>query len=296
MGGGMNAHRLKATAVATAIAPIEPSLQHIGRAAVAALYDELALEPKPGLVSFVDSGSHRDMDARTFMRSLFALRHTFFNLARLGAAGADFAALEREGVAAEARMLKATGSINTHRGAIFSIGLLCAAASAAVARGAPLRPLAIRRTLLDRWGDTLAARCLRPSSSHGASAASRFGLRSVGAEAALGFPVLFESTFPALRSAIRLGMAPQRARVQALFHTIATLEDTNLAHRGGLAGLRYAQRTARDFLVAGGASRTDGLDAARSVHRDFVARNLSPGGSADVLAAACWLQRVCAGP
>ena len=291
----MNAQRLKATAVATAIAPIEPSLQHIGRAAVAALYRRTGTRAEARLVSFVDSGSHRDMDARTFMRSRSRCA-TFFNLARLGAAGADFAALEREGVAAEARMLKATGSINTHRGAIFSIGLLCAAASAAVARGAPLRPLAIRRTLLDRWGDTLAARCLRPSSSHGASAARLFGLRSVGAEAALGFPVLFESTFPALRSAIRLGMDPQRACVQALFHTIATLEDTNLAHRGGLAGLRYAQRTARDFLGAGGASRKDGLDAARSVHRDFVARNLSPGGSADVLAAACWLQRVCAGP
>ena len=190
-------------------------------------------------------------------------------------------------------MLKATGGIHTHRGALFSIGSLCAAAGAAVARGATLRPRTIRRTLLGQWGAALATRALRMSSSQGASAARRFGLRSVGAEAALGFPVLFETTFPSLQCALRDGMTPQRAQVQALLHTIAILEDTNLAHRGGLAGLRYAQRAARDFLRAGGASRTDGLDAARSLHRAFVARNLSPGGAADLLAAACWLQRLC---
>jgi len=205
---------------------------------------------------------------------------------------ADFAALEREGIAAEARVLKATGNINTHRGAIFSLGSLCAAAGALAARGEPLRPLTIRRTLLEQWGAALTARALRMSSSHGASAARRFGLRSVGTEAALGFPVLFETTFPVLQNAMREGMAPQLARVQALFHTIAILEDTNLAHRGGLAGLRYAQRAARDFLRAGGANRAGGLDAARSVQRAFVARNLSPGGAADLLAAACWLQRL----
>jgi len=297
MGGGMNAQRELAPAVAAVdpIESIETSLQRIGRAAVAALYDELALEPKPGLVSFVDNGSHRDMDARTFMRSLFALRHAFSDLAVLGAAGADFAALEREGIAAETKMLKATGNINTHRGAIFTIGSLCAAAGGVVARRVALHPLAIRHRLLQRWGGTLAARCQRTSSSHGASAARRFGLRSAGKEAALGFPVLFETTFPALQTAIRLGMELRRARVQALFHTIAVLDDTNLVHRGGLAGLRYAQRAAHDYLQAGGAARPDGLDAARSVHRAFVARNLSPGGAADVLAAACWLQRLCEG-
>lgn len=98
--------------------------QRIGRAAIAALYDELALAPKPGLVSFVDSGSHGDMDATTFMRSLFALRHYFPRIAMQGAAGAPFASLEALGVMAETRMLQATGGINTHRGAVFTLGLI----------------------------------------------------------------------------------------------------------------------------------------------------------------------------
>ena len=271
-------------------------LHRIGRAAVAALYDELALEPKPGLVSFVDSGSHHDMDARTFMRSLFALRHSFPRLAALGAAGADFDALEREGRAAESRMLHATAGVNTHRGAIFSLGLLCASAGALCAEGAALQPADLRRTLIVRWGERLAQRAPQSRTSHGAAAARSLGLIGANAEAARGFPVLFETTLPALRAALARGALPQQARLDALFQTIAVLADTTLAHRGGLAGLRYAQRAARDWLRGGGANRPDGLEHARSLHRAFVERRLSPGGAADLLAAACWAQRVCVPP
>jgi triphosphoribosyl-dephospho-CoA synthase len=269
------------------------TLRDIGRAAVVALYDELALAPKPGLVSFIDSGSHDDMNARTFLRSLFSLRVYFPRLADLGAAGSTFEVLEREGIAAEARMLAATGGINTHRGAVFSLGLLCASAGALAAQGAVLEAAAMRREMIARWGQALSQRTVRSSNAHGTVAARRFGLRNAGAEATLGFPVLFETTLPALLAAQRRGAAPREARLQALFETMAVLEDTNLAHRGGLAGLRHAQRAARAFLAAGGALRPDALAHASAVHADFVARRLSPGGTADMLAAACWAQRVC---
>ncbi|WP_309626419.1 triphosphoribosyl-dephospho-CoA synthase MdcB [Methylibium sp.] len=285
-----------------AVAPdggeIAARLRGLGRAAVVALYDELALAPKPGLVSFVDSGSHGDMNAQTFLRSLFALRHCFPRLAHLGAAGAAFSALETEGIAAEARMLLATRGVNTHRGAIFCLGLLCASAGAVLARGDRLGADALRQTLIADWGDALSARAHRAGptparTAHGIAAAQRFGLRSAGPEAALAFPVLFETTLPALRGALRRGAAERQARLQALFETIAVLDDTNLAHRGGLAGLRHAQRPAQGFLAAGGVFRAVGLADAEAVHADFVARRLSPGGAADMLAAACWVQRVC---
>ena len=271
------------------------SLKEIGRAAVVALYDELALAPKPGLVSFMDSGSHDDMDARTFMRSLFSLRQYFPRLAWLGATGSPFEALELAGIAGEARMLVATGGINTHRGAVFCLGLLCASAGAVAAQGAPLTTAALQRQLIAGWGPALSERVARSSRAHGAIAARRFGLRSAGAEAALGFPVLFETTLPALRAAQQRGATPRQARLQALFATMAVLEDTNLAHRGGLAGLQHAQCAARAFLADGGALRPDALAQARAVHADFVARRLSPGGTADMLAAACWAHRVCGG-
>lgn len=274
-------------------AHLPTALRAIGRAAVVALYDELALAPKPGLVSFIDSGSHDDMNARTFLRSLFSLRLYFPRIAGLGAEGSTFELLEREGIAAEARMLAATGGINTHRGAIFSLGLLCASAGSLAARRARLDAVALRRELITRWGPALSERVRRSSHLHGAIVARRFGLRSAGAEAMLGFPVLFETTLPALLLAQQSGAAPREARLQALFETMAVLEDTNLAHRGGLEGLRHAQGAARAFLAAGGALRPDALAHARAVHTDFVARRLSPGGTADMMAAACWMQRVC---
>ena len=273
-----------------------PNARVIGRAATLALYDELALAPKPGLVSFVDNGSHDDMNANTFMRSLFALRHYFAQIAALGEAHAPFEALEARGIAAETRMLAATGGVNTHRGAVFTLGLLCAAAGAARRNGNPADPLALRAALLRHWGDALRARSRRVSHLPGGIAARRHGLRSASEEAALGFPVLFETAAPTLADALRRGLDAQQARVNTLFAVMAVLDDSNIAHRGGLPGLRHAQRAARDFIVQGGTARPGGLEAAHALHRDFVARRLSPGGAADTLAAACWMQRVCGSP
>ena len=265
--------------------------QALGRAAIVSLYDELALAPKPGLVSFVDNGSHADMHAGTLLRSLFALRRYFPAIAAAGAADADFAALQQLGIAAEARMLAATGGVNTHRGAVFTLGMLCAAAGRQLAHGAPMSPAALRAKLLQRWGDALDQLAHRPRLSHGRNAARQYGLRPAAAEAALGFPALFDVALPVLRRARALG--PRLARLQTLFELMARLDDTNLAHRGGLEGLRWAQRQARDFLAAGGAARPDAIDHAQSLHAAFVARRLSPGGAADLLAACCWLDRVC---
>ncbi|MBW8844813.1 MAG: triphosphoribosyl-dephospho-CoA synthase MdcB [Burkholderiales bacterium] len=267
--------------------------QALGRAAIVSLYDELALDPKPGLVSFVDSGSHADMDAGTLLRSLFTLRRYFPAIAAAGAADADFPALQQLGIAAEARMLAATGGINTHRGAVFTLGLLCAAAGRQLAHGAPMGPAALRAGLLQRWGHALDRLAHLPHLSHGRNAARQYGLRPAAAEAALGFPVLFDIALPALRNARALG--PRLARLQTLFELMAQLDDTNLAHRGGLQGLRWAQQQARGFLAAGGAARPDAVNHAQSLHAAFISRRLSPGGTADLLAAACWLDRVCTG-
>ncbi|WP_369973951.1 triphosphoribosyl-dephospho-CoA synthase, partial [Pelomonas sp. KK5] len=140
--------------------PLTP--RQIGHAATLALHDELALSPKPGLVTPDSRGSHADMDATTFMRSLFALRRSYLRFAELGAEGAAFEALERCGIEAEARMLAATGGINTHRGAIFTLGLLCAAAGRLAAGGQPLEAEALRATLVAHWGEALARRATRP--------------------------------------------------------------------------------------------------------------------------------------
>jgi len=265
----------------------------VARYAVRALYAEVALEPKPGLVSFRDNGSHTDMTAATFVKSLFALRHYFPQMAQGGAHAVPFAHLQALGLHAEARMLHATGGINTHRGALFAMGLLCASAGRLAALGKPLSSDSVRGTLLYEWGDALNLRVQQAEqilpTSNGQRAARRYQLRSAGAEAALGFPVLFETTFPTLEVALQSGNGWRAARAQAFFATMAVLDDTNTAHRGGIAGAQFVKQSAQAFLNAGGVWQHDWVTAARDIHTSFVARRLSPGGAADMLACACFL-------
>lgn len=276
--------------------PLSATVRRSGLAAVRALYAEIALEPKPGLVSFRDCGSHNDMDSTTFLRSLFALRGYFPRMVQAGADRSPFAVLEALGKSAEARMLAATRGVNTHRGAVFGLGLLCASAGQIHAQGLAFSPQHLRAALLSTWGEALAARACAARkaapTSNGQRVAQRFGMRSAGEEAAQAFPTLFDVTLPALRSALDAGASDRAARVQALFATMAVLDDTNNVHRGGIEGLRYVQWSARSFLAAGGVLQSDWLRQARAVHAAFVQRRLSPGGSADVLASACWVEEL----
>jgi triphosphoribosyl-dephospho-CoA synthase len=264
----------------------------VARAAVLALHDELALAPKPGLVSFADSGSHDDMDAQTFLRSLMALRGYFGAIHGLGAQAAPFAALERCGIAAEAAMLQATQGINTHRGAIFILGLLCAAVGRVQAQGLTATPEVVRCALQATWGAELSERAQRTSQLPGGVAARRWGLRSASEEAALAFPAVFEVGLPAWRQAQAAGWSLQQVQAQAFFALLGHLDDCNLAHRGGLEGLAWAREQARRFIADGGAGAPDWQAHAWALHRHFVARRLSPGGCADSLSALCFLQRV----
>jgi triphosphoribosyl-dephospho-CoA synthase len=146
--------------------------------------------------------------------------------------------------------------------------------------------------LITRWGDVLTARARRRPTLPGGLASQRHCLRSASAEAALGFPVLFDTAVPAMQRGLASRLRRHHAQLDTLFHVMAVLEDSNLAHRGGIEGLRYAQRAATAFLVAGGAAAPQGVAQACAIGREFVRRRLSPGGAADMLAATCWMERI----
>lgn len=266
----------------------------IGRLAVRSLYQELVLYPKPGLVSLVDSGSHHDMDASTFMRSLFSLRRYFCNIALAGSRGDGFATLRGLGIDAERRMLAATGGVNTHRGAIFSLGLLCAAAGRVRQARSAHGPAALRAALLDGWGDALASHRGAPT-SHGATAAARHAASGAREQAAAGLPAVFELALPVLQRTLAAGRGMRRARVETLFVLMAELSDTNVYHRGGAEGARTVRNLARRFLDEGGTATPDWLARAEAMHRTFVAQRLSPGGAADLLAATCFVHGLVTG-
>lgn len=272
---------------------IAPQSRTIARFALQALHQELAAFPKPGLVSPVDSGSHRDMDAALFFRSLFSLRHYFCEIAAAGRRGAGFAELKQFGLAAEERMMQATSGVNTHRGAIFNLGLLAAAAGALQTEGRHLQAEEIAGHIRSSWGDAIKAHgAALPKNSHGGVVAERYGVGGALQEAACGFPHVFEVGLPALLECHARGCDQNRAAVQCLFVLMSMLADTNLLYRGGETGLRFVRRVSRAFIADGGVFQSDWQERAADLHRQFVEMNLSPGGSADLLAATLFVRRL----
>lgn len=278
---------------APAIPGDQAAAERIGRLALRSLYREVALDPKPGLVTPASQGSHSDMDFTTFLRSLQSLRVYFPAIAVCGLQGPGFATLRTLGIEAEVTMLAATGGINTHRGAIFNLGLLCAASGWLVAAGE--QPAAVRacQVVADCWGheilDGLAAMPAMAPLSHGLAVARRYGSGGARAEAAAGFPAAREVGLPAYRAALAATGDEERAEAQALFALIAEVDDTNLLWRGGPSGLAHGRRAAGQFLAAGGVLADDWRARAEAIDRDFTARRLSPGGSADLLGVTLFL-------
>jgi triphosphoribosyl-dephospho-CoA synthase len=271
------------------IASVKRDARGIAAHAVDCLLLELETYPKPGLVSHIDAGSHTDMDADTLRRGATALGPYLCALAEAGAQNSGMGRLRVIGIEAEAAMLEATAGVNTHRGAIFGLGLLCAAAgtrsSGTVETAAPLGSIVARR-----WGKEILSgpAMLR---SHGLEVRRRYGAGGARCQAADGFPSVYGVGLPALKQAAIMAPADAEAvRVHACFALIAAVEDTNLLHRGGTTGLHFAQSAARSFLDRGSVGRPDWRERACPVHEAFVQRRLSPGGTADLLAMSLFVQ------
>ncbi|MEE6179132.1 triphosphoribosyl-dephospho-CoA synthase [Mycobacterium sp. 050134] len=257
--------------------------------AVAALIDEAALAPKPGLVDPRAMSAHDDMDMDTLNASARALGPIFAELAEMAQARApdlrlraDVGAAGRRG---EQQMLAATRGVNTHRGALWALGLLiCGAVNADGADG------------ITEYGAEL-ARLPDPmltaprEHSHGAVAERRYHVSGARGEAQSGFPHV-RLALNVLRDARMAGLAPVQARLQALIELIARLDDTCLLYRGGIAGLTAMQQAARAVLAEGGPNTPRGARALAKMDRQARRGRLSPGGSGDLLAAAMFLDEL----
>jgi triphosphoribosyl-dephospho-CoA synthase len=263
------------------------SWQRIDEFCCQALKREADAWPKPGLVTPVDSGSHRDMNYASFIDSIASLRGYFSEIAEAGAHGASYPVLQRIALAAEARMLAATRGANTHRGAIFNLGLLAAAAGMRQATPA-MAGWTCGRVVAHCWGSSiLAARSDAPV-SHGKRVWQQYGVGGAREEAAAGFPTVYGIGVPVLRSLLAKRADEEEALVGTLMAIMAALPDTNLLWRGGEAGLRDVRTAAFAFNAEGSVLHPAWRMRLEYLHRWMVHRNLSPGGSADLVAAS-WL-------
>ena len=259
--------------------------------AVAALIDEACLTPKPALVDRRGSGAHRDLDIDTMLRSARSLRPTFLALARAAVdqkpsqrLREQLARIGREG---EVAMLRATNGSNAHRGAIWIVGLLCAAAAMSPLALEEPSELCAQAAVIARFDDRFAP---SPAAlSNGARVVQRFGVAGARGQAAEGFPHVLEAGLPALHRSRANGATEDEARLDALLAIIATLDDTCLLHRGGQVALEAAQTGAREALQAGGAARPQGRVALARLDQRLTELNASPGGAADLLAATLFL-------
>jgi triphosphoribosyl-dephospho-CoA synthase len=267
-----------------------PEAKLIDRFATDALIEEVRLYPKAGLVSLFDTGSHSDMDARTFFQSAYALEGYFAEIAVAGAKGAVFSDLQRIGWLAEVRMFEATGGINTHRGAIFSLGLLAAAAGICIAESQCSSALNLCHIVAERWGRAILASAPLADTTHGAQVRKKYGVPGARDEAAAGFPTATLHCLPAYRKAFSISCR-ETAALHAFYAGMAILEDNNLLYRAGPDALNEAKLLANEFLQAGGLLAPDGFQRACAMHRVFSARRWSPGGSADLLILTLFLTR-----
>lgn len=266
--------------------------------ATQALLEEVCVTPKPGLVDCANTGSHRDMDLFTFLRSASALTPYWARCVETGMEtaaeppGAAFQALRQAGRAAERTMFAATGGVNTHKGAIFTLGLLCGAAGRLWRPEGPCRDperlleqcAALARTPWE--ADFSPLRAGAPPSTAGERLYLSQGLTGIRGEAARGLPGVRDRALPALRRALAAGRSRNDAGAIALLHLIASVEDTNMTARGGPEAARAARTACAAVLER---EALPSMETIAELDRDFIRQNLSPGGCADLLSAAFFL-------
>lgn len=242
-----------------------------------ALRLELDTTPKPGLVDRQDNGAHKDMDYALMSKSISALRPYLTRLAVESAKDIDPAKIKEIGIEAEKAMLKATGGVNTHKGALFCIGLSVAAASCLACSTGAVEAYSFKELVSRAASEIPSAR-----GTHGAEAKRSF--KAVGAleNARAAYPELFTDWLPYYRS---LEGDPFRCH-KTLLHIMTTLDDTNILHRRGAEGLAHAEAEAARLLEDFSES---GLS---SLNKDFIRENISPGGSADMLSLTIFIESI----
>lgn len=295
------------------------SPDEIGALASSALLGEVWASPKPGLVDRENNGAHRDMTYQNFVDSAHALTGCFTQCARAGAAYAAAGSLRSEdvsvsgrgpqtsedvpasgfeaqaalaaqlrtiGLAGETAMYQATGGVNTHKGAVFSMGILCAAAGTQAVQPEDAETL----KSLQPTAASIAAALLASEpdlSTHGRKVMAETGAGGIRGEALTGFDTAFSVGLPSLITALEAGRNLNDAMVYTLLRIIAATEDSNLVHRGGMEGMDFAKKEALRLTEDGPAAMD--LAAVGETDRKFIEKNLSPGGSADLLALTLFL-------
>lgn len=277
--------------------PARPDAVKLAELAEQALLDEATLTPKPGLVDLRGRGAHTDIDVGMMCVSARALRPGLEAMALSGAAHWQELGVLRErlgllGRATESAMLAATKGRNTHRGAIWALGLLVAAANM------PSRSKVLRASTIARQAGAIARLPDRfagdPAAHKGGRACAKYGVAGARGQAQAGFPHVLQHGLPTLHASRKQGAPESCARLDALLAILASLDDTCVLARGGPRALHVLQDAAAQILAAGGTATVAGKHLLTRMDRETLRLGVSPGGAADLLAATLFLDSLAA--
>ena len=264
-----------------------------------ALRRELDTPLKPGLVGPDSSGAHTDMDYALMQKAIAALRPYWSRMAKASVPPL----LQMIGIEAEKAMKKATGGVNTHRGAIFALGLALNARGMEVTvteevmqnRLCKIAGVILRNGLIDSALHLTAKDATASHLSHGEEAVKQYGVKGARALALEGYKDLWVHWLPYYRS-LR-GQASSCPEQQTLLRIMSTLDDTCVIHRVGYERAQEVKREAAAMLVAlenyfsqGFAKNqfSKAIPTATEMLQDlcvrYAAEGISPGGAADMLA------------
>ncbi len=267
-----------------------------GNLAVKALLMEVSCTPKPGLVDRSNSGAHRDMDYTTFRKSIAALTVPLLQMEEAGknhrgGIGELLPELRRLGRAGEERMFWATNNVNTHRGALFTMGILTAAASYQSKQGNKISAEKLYQATAELCEGIVEKELyhLKNEKKDRLSAGERlflkYGTTGIRGELERGLVSVREAGLPLYEKALSDGLSVNDSLIQALLGLMTRVEDTTVLNRHDAGALQFVRKTAAAALRKGGMRSPEGRKYVREMDEIFIGKNISPGGSADLLAA-----------
>lgn len=271
------------------------------RLACTAILSEAAASPKPGLVDRFNNGAHSDMDFYSFINSSAALCETFYKISETPFIFGEktpesmLASLKEIGIEGEKNMYQATGGVNTHKGLIFSLGLLCAAAAWLIREGEkeilPEKICSCAGSIVRKDIEAYLLSLKNRPASAVTKGERLFLLQGVGgarAEAAGGFKTALFG-YEVLKKNLSAGKDYNLSLLDTLMRIMEKADDTNIPGRKGMEALDYARKEAACYLEQGSVFSDSNLSGLKKMDSSFIAAGISPGGCADILALSIFL-------
>lgn len=274
---------------------IEQEAWRIGEAVVKGILLEVSSYPKPGLVSSISMGSHKDMNILTFMVGSASIAPAFYLCAQAGREhGGELPdllpVLRRIGIPFENRLLESTKGVNTQRGILFAGGMLCGAAGYLSCQSPELTAVELFETVAAMTGGLVQRELeelhnkTKGKLTAGEELYLKYQAQGIRGEVEAGFPSVRQAGLPALKEALAHGLDLNYCLVHTLLSLMSCVEDTTILWRKGPQELMMVKKWAREILARGSVFSGNGLKEIYDMDQELIARNISPGGCADLVA------------